>query len=162
MIDWTLSNPGVTGIDPQIVVDMIQKRAWLPIGALSIGLVMRLLKTDIKIFPSIDNPRFRIWACFALGQAAGTLEAIIAGKTYKEAIIWGLTQSVLAIVGHNAVIESLRGGKEFVVPGLTKPGVAPSPGSPPSIPVPAFSDGAEVDIDAKEEVENTDKNTSKE
>lgn len=123
-------------IDPQLVVDMIQKRNWLPLGALAVGLVVRLLKSDIKIFPSIDNPRFRIWACLALGQLAGTIEAVIAGKTYREAILWGAVQSGLAIFGHNLFIESIRGGKEFVIPGLTKIGVAPSPGAPPSIPAP--------------------------
>lgn len=126
-------------VDPQIVVDMFQKRQWLPLGGLGIGFIVRLLKSDIKIFPSIDNPRFRIWACFALGQLAGTIESIIAGKTYKEAIVWGLTQSLMALTGHDLFIESIRGGKEFVIPWLTKPGVSPEPGTPPSIPVPTSS-----------------------
>ena len=119
-------------IDPQLVVDMIQKRAWLPLGALAVGTGVRLLKTDIKFFPDIP-PRWRVWAAFGLGQVAGAIEAVIAGKTYREAILWGLVQSTLAIVGQNAFIDSVRGGKEIPVPGLTKAGVAPSPGKPPSL-----------------------------
>jgi hypothetical protein len=110
-------------IDPQLVVDMVQKRAWLPLGALAVGACVRLLKYDIKFFPSIPS-RYRVWAAFALGQVAGSLEAVIAGKTYKEAILWGLTQSVIAIIGQNTIIDSFRDGKEIPVPGLTIP---PSP-----------------------------------
>lgn len=123
-------------IDPNLVVDMIEKRAWLPLGALAVALMVRLLKTDIRIFPDIP-PRLRIWAAFFFGQVAGALEAVIAGKTYREAVLWGLVQSTIAILGQNALIESLRGGKEISIPGLTKPGVAPSPGKPPSIAPPA-------------------------
>lgn len=106
-------------VDPQLVVDMLQKRAWLPLGALAVGAATRLLKDDIKFFPDIP-PLYRVWACFALGQIAGGLEAVIAGKTYKEAILWGLVQSVIAIIGHNTIISSLRAGKEIPVPGLTQ------------------------------------------
>ena len=120
-------------VDPQIVVDMMQKRAWLPLGALAVAAVVRLLKTDIRFFPDVP-PRARIWVCFVLGQVAGMLESVIAGKTYKEAIVWGLTQSVMAVLGQEMFIASLRGGKEIVVPGLTKTNVAPSPGKPVSIP----------------------------
>ena len=120
-------------VDPQIVVDMMQKRAWLPLGALAVATMVRLLKTDIRFFPDVP-PRARIWVCFVLGQVAGMLESVIAGKTYKEAIVWGLTQSVMAVLGQEIFIASLRGGKEIVVPGLTKTNVAPSPGKPVSIP----------------------------
>lgn len=123
-------------LDPQIVVDMIQKRAWLPLGALAVGTGVRLLKYDIKFLPSIPS-RYRVWAAFGLGQLAGTIEAVIAGKTYKEAIIWGLTQSVIAIIGQNTIIDSLRDGKEIVVPGLTKTNTPPSPGKPPSLAPPS-------------------------
>lgn len=129
MINWTTQDPGVTGIDPQIVVDMVQKRAWLPLGALGVAIVVRLLKTDIRFFPNIP-PRLRVWTALGLGQVAGILEAVIAGKTYKEAIVWGLVQSVIAIIGQNIFIDSLRGGKEIPIPGLTKANVAPSPGKP--------------------------------
>lgn len=127
-------------VDPQLVVDMIQKRAWLPLGALAVGACVRLLKYDVKFFPSIPS-RYRVWAAFALGQVAGTLEAVIAGKTYKEAIVWGLTQSVIAIIGQNTIIDSLRDGKEIPVPGLTTspPSAlppAPVPDLPPETPPP--------------------------
>jgi len=117
-------------IDPNLVVDMIQKRAWLPLGALALGLLIRLFKSDVKIFPTWFGPRTRQWACFGFGQVLGAVEAVIAGKTYKEAILWGLVQSSMAILGHETVIESFRGGKEIPIPGLMKPIVLPSP--PPS------------------------------
>jgi hypothetical protein len=115
------------------IADMISKRAWLPLGALVIGLVVRILKSDTKI-PIDIPPRLRIWAAFGLGQVSGALEAVVTGKTWKEAVLGGLVQSMLAIVGQNVLIGSLRGGKEIPLPGLTVPGAAPSPGKPPSLP----------------------------
>lgn len=138
MIQLIQNTDATNLVNPQLIVDMIQKRAWLPLGALGVGIAVRLLKSDIIIFPDLA-PRYRIWAAFALGQVLGVIETIIAGKTYREAILWGLTQSVIAILGQNIFIESLRGGKEIPIPGLTAPGVAPGPGKPPSIPAPVLS-----------------------
>ena len=132
-------------VDPQIVADMIQKRAWLPLGALAVGLSVRLLKSDVRFFPTLSW-RYRVWACFALGQLAGTIESVIAGKTYKEAIYWGLAQSIMAIVGQNTVIDSLRGGKEIPIPGLTK-------NTPKDLPPPSDLSkvSAEIRLTAEEE-----------
>ena len=145
-------------VDPQIVADMMQKRAWIPLGALAIATVVRLLKTDIRFFPDVP-PRARIWVCFALGQVAGMLESVIAGKTYKEAIVWGLTQSVMAVMGQEMFIASLRGGKEIAVPGLPKTNVAPSPGKPVSISAPAAEIPVIVTEDTSAKAENKSEKT---
>lgn len=134
-------------LNPQIVVDMIQKRAWLPLGALLIGLAVRLLKSDIKYFPTLAS-RYRALAAIGLGQVAGTIESIIAGKTYKEAIVWGLVQSVIAMVAHDVFIGSIRNGKEIPVPGLSK--------SKPQKAETTISISVPIDI-----VEDVTKNTTK-
>ena len=139
---WTIADPGVTGIDPQIVTDMVEKRAWLPLGALAVGLGVRLLKSDIKYFPTLSPNQRRI-ACLVLGQVAGTIEAVVAGKTYKEAIVWGVTQSILALVGHNLFIEGVRNGKEIPIPGLTKSSPLEKPKSTEAISISVPVDIAE-------------------
>lgn len=117
----------------QQVWALIVAHKWVPLAALIIGLVVRLLKSDTKI-PITIPPRARIWTVFVLGVAAGILERITSGTPWKQALLEGVLAAALAIIGHNALIDSLRGGKELVIPGLIVPGAPPSPGKPPSIP----------------------------
>lgn len=102
-------------------------------AALSIGFVVRILKSDTKIPVSIP-PRYRIWLAFGLGAAAGVLEKVSSGTEWKPALFDGALSAVFAILGQNVVIDSFRGGKEISIPGLMVAGERPSPGKPPTIP----------------------------
>lgn len=120
-------------MDPQVISQLIAERKWVLLSALVIGFVVRLLKSDTKI--PIDIPsKYRVWLALALGLVSGVLEKAAVGLSWKDAILNGLAAWVIAVLGHNTVVESLRGGKEINVPGLVKPGVPPSPGKPPSVP----------------------------
>lgn len=119
---------------PDDIALLIEQRKWVPLAAIVIGLVVRLLKSDTKL-PTVP-PRARIWLVFGLGIVSGVLEHVVAGKTWTSAIVGGAVSAVLAIVGHESIIASLRGGKELVIPGLIIPGARPSPNAPPSIPPP--------------------------
>lgn len=107
-------------MDPQQLIDLVTQKKWIAIAALVIGFVVRLLKSDTKI-PVDIPPRYRVWLALALGGAAGALDKLVGqeGVTWTAALVQGLLAAVLAIVGHNVVIDSLRGGKELPVPGLT-------------------------------------------
>lgn len=126
-------------MDP--VLALILAHKWLALAALGIGLVVRLLKSDTKI-PIDIPPRLRVWAALGLGIVAGVIDKVANGGTpWKDALLWGLSAAITAIVAHATVVDSLRGGREFVVPGLIKPGVPPGPGKPPSIRPPPSSNG---------------------
>lgn len=130
-------------MNPDDIALLIEQRKWVPLAAVVIFLVTRLLKSDTKI-PIDIPPRVRIWVVFGLGIASGVLEHVIAGKTWTSALIGGAVSAVLAVVGHESIIASLRGGKELVIPGLIVPGTRPSPGAPVSItpaPLAAPKDG---------------------
>jgi len=122
-------------MDPTDLANLIADRKWVAVAAVVIGLIVRLLKTDSKL-PIDVPPQLRVWLALALGGASGALDKLVeAGNTtWTTALLNGLVAAVLAIVSHNLVIDSMRGGKELPVPGLIKPGVAPSPGNPPTIP----------------------------
>lgn len=143
-------------VDPSLVVDLIQKRSWIVLLSLVLGLAIRLLKDDsyIKNIPA----RARIFTVFGLGQVLGAVEAVIAGKTYKEAILWGVVQTTLAVLGHQVVIEGIRDGNELPVPFLTKPD---QPSTEPRTPtVPPSSSGRPAQVDDKEAEASKDVDTT--
>jgi len=114
---------------------LVVAHKWIPLGALVIGLVVRLLKSDTKI-PIDLPPVWRLRTAIALSIAGAVLQRISTGVTWRQAAIEGLFALALAVLGHNLVIDNLRAGKEFAVPLLTKPGTPPGPGKPPSLPPP--------------------------
>ncbi len=117
------------------ITALIKAHAWLPLAALAIGLGVRLLKSDTKI-PIDIPPQYRVWFAVILGIVAGVLDKAANGTPWKDAIIGGLSATALAVLGHNIVIDSARGGKEFNIPGLIVPDTAPGPGKPTTLPPP--------------------------
>jgi hypothetical protein len=104
--------------DSDQIVALIIGHKWLGLSAIAIALIVRLLKSDTKI-PITVPPRWRLPLAFALGQLGAVLQHIADGTSWKNAIIGGLVSSALAVVGHDAIIMSARGGKEIPIPGLT-------------------------------------------
>jgi hypothetical protein len=122
-------------MQPEDLGNLIAQHKWVAVAAVIISLCVRLLKSDTKI-PIDIPPQYRVWLALGLGGAAGALDKLTAtgdDVTWTSALVQGLIAAAVAIVSHNVVIDSVRGGKEFVVPGLTKTNVPPGPGKPPSI-----------------------------
>lgn len=113
-------------MDPQQLVQFIVEGKWWAVAALVIGLVIRLLKSDVKIPINIPAP-YRVWIALGLGIVAGACNKVASGMTWRAALLWGLGAAIAAIVGHETLVESLRRGKELPVPGLmVKPVDPPS------------------------------------
>lgn len=120
-------------MDSDQIAQLIEQRKWVPVAALVIAFVTRLVKSDTKL--PIDVPaRWRIWLVIGLGVSSGVLEHVIAGKTWTSALIGGAVSAALAVLGHETIIASLRAGKEIPVPGLMVPGTRPSPTAPVTVP----------------------------
>lgn len=109
------------------------------VAAAVIAAIIRVLKSDTKI-PFDIPPRLRVFAALALGFVYAALQKIAAGTPWRSALFDGVAAFATAVVTHNVVIDSLRGGKELVVPGLMIPGAPPSPDHPPTIPPPPIPD----------------------
>lgn len=122
-------------MDPTQLFDLLAQRKWVAATAIVVGLIVRLLKSDTKI-PINIPPRVRAWLALGLGAVAGAIDKLVeAGHTtWTTALLWGVTGSVFAMVMHALIIDSIRGGKELVVPGLTKMNTPPGSGRPPSVP----------------------------
>jgi hypothetical protein len=126
-------------MDPTEIIALVTQHKWVAIAALVVGMILRLVKDDVT-FPVNISPKWRVWLALGLGGASGALNKLVeAGNTtWTTALTQGLLAAGLAIVSHNVFIDSLRGGREIVVPGLTKVNVAPGPGRPVSIKPPAL------------------------
>lgn len=123
--------------DPTSVNDLVAllvSHKWVAASAVAIGLVVRLLKSDTKI-PINIPAAYRTWIALGLGIVSGVLDKIANGTPWKDAIVGGLGAAFTAIVGHEMLIESMRGGREIPVPGLMKP-PSGSDGGPYRTPAP--------------------------
>ncbi|WP_394844032.1 DUF4231 domain-containing protein [Pendulispora brunnea] len=84
---------------------------WIVVGAIVIGAIVRLLKSDTPL-PTVPS-QWRPWLALGLGAVAGILQAVAAGTPWQKALIDGLVSALTAIAGHDLLIESLRGGREI-------------------------------------------------
>jgi hypothetical protein len=122
-------------MNPENLGDFLMNHKWVAVASLIVWAVVRMLKSDTKI-PLDIPPRVRAIAALVLGAVAGALDKLLAnGEPRWQDALWnGLAAGAGAIVFHCLFVDTLLGGKELPVPGLTKPGVPPAPGKPPSIP----------------------------
>lgn len=127
--------PPITPTDGLALFELAKAHAWIPLAALAIGLIVRLLKSDTKI-PFTIPSEYRRFAVVVLGVASAALERIIAGTPWKDAALGGTAAVLAAFFGHYFVVDKLRDGKEIAIPGLIIPGAVPSPGAPVTIPPP--------------------------
>ncbi len=95
-------------------LDLASREAWVPLTALLIGLVVRLLKLPLVPYP-FDQipPKYRSVVAVALGVLSSALDRIANGTPWRAALVSGLVAAALAVLTHDVVIEGLRGGREI-------------------------------------------------
>lgn len=92
---------------------------WLPLAALVVGFLVRLLKSDTAL-PITVPSQWRATAALVLGSVGGVLDSLIEGVDMKTAITTGISAALVAIAGHLVVIEGLFKGKEIGLGPLMK------------------------------------------
>lgn len=115
---------------------------WIPLGALGTGILIRLLRSDTK-FPLTIAGRWLPLVNLVLSVVYSVLHAVAIGGTWPVALLGGYAVASTSGFSYDIFVKALRGGKEFILPGLILPGVPPAPGKPVSIAPPAM--GAEPD-----------------
>ena len=103
---------------------------YLLLAGAAIGALMRLLKSkalDVKLasvgLPPIPKNRIP-WIAAALGVATGTIDGMLRGASWGVALrmaVFGLLAGAFATWGHEAGIESGRGGRELGGPPKSPP-----------------------------------------
>jgi len=123
----------VDSITPDDLLAIVEQRRWLLFAAVVIGLVVRLLKSDTK-FPITVPPYARSFLALFLGVVSGVLEKVATQHvSWTSAIVGGLLSAAFAMIGHATVIEGVRKGREFSIPGMM---VVPEPEPIPPPPLP--------------------------
>src|SRR5574338_298624 len=102
-------------MQPDQLIALVIAHKWIAVAAVLIGAIVRALKQDTPI-PITIVAKYRPWLALGLGQVSGVLQALSTGTPWKEALVGGLVSSVVAILGHDLVIESMRNGKELGAP----------------------------------------------
>lgn len=123
-------------MDPKPFVDLIAKHEWVGLAALIIGLIVRLLKEDTRFPPFAMPARWRPLLAVGLGIGSGILQAASTGTPWRDAILGGVVSGLVAIAGHEAIVESIRDGKDVPLPGLTKVPLPSDRGPKPEPPTP--------------------------
>lgn len=80
--------------------------AEIGVVALLVGAIVRWLKPTVA-------PRWRPFLALGLGAAAGVVDYVLTGRAWREALLAGLASAIVAMTGHEAVIEGARGGREI-------------------------------------------------
>lgn len=142
-------------VDPATVLQWVTAHKWAPLIALIVGLLVRLVKADTKLpseLPAVFRPYFALFLSFAAADAL----AVMGGTPWVTVTETALAGFVLAVLGHQTIVEGMRGGVEIPVPGLTRPNMLPSIPSPPLVgviptsPPPAFAlDAPPTPVDAR-------------
>lgn len=85
--------------------------AWAGVTLVVVHALMAYLKSNH--FP-IDIPkRWRAPLALVLAQASGGLQMIVMGAPWQTALLDALVAGLGAVGGHEAVVEGLRGGKDW-------------------------------------------------
>ena len=100
-------------LELQALLDLAMQHKWVALAALAIGTLVRSMKEDSPVLPINVPARWRPLLAILLGVASGVLQKAAAGTAWRVALAGGVVSGVAAIVGHDILIESLRGGKEM-------------------------------------------------
>ena len=114
--------------------DQVRACIWVPLLALLIGALVRLVKWRAAPWwlPISVPPAGRVWFAFGLAVFWG-LFVHMGGVFWSAAIFGSFAAALLAIVGHDLFIESLRSGRELgeAPMHLTRRSSRPAPMFPP-------------------------------
>lgn len=97
-------------------VAALRSHAYALAAAIGIGFVVSLTKTGwlstwlAERIPATARP----WVAVVLGAVSFTCGAIIAGTDWRTAVMQGIEAGVLAVFGHQVVVQGLRKGAELL------------------------------------------------
>lgn len=103
-------------IDFQPFLDALTAHNYVLFGALFVGFLVALMKQGwasrwlATKLPAAGLPYLSV----VLGSLLVSSAEVVAGKPVKMALVHGFLAGIMAIFGHEVVIEGARGGKEIV------------------------------------------------
>jgi hypothetical protein len=102
-------------MDIELLMQLAAEHKWFALAAIVVGAIIRALKTEAAGYIFSQVPAF--WkrvVPLALGCALGALESLASGRPLTEALLKGaLLAGGGSMVGHDWLIEGVRGGREL-------------------------------------------------
>lgn len=92
----------------------MKPEVWIIVCAIIVGLLVRFTKDDATSIPA----RLRPSVALLLGVATSALGRAQLGMDWRSALFYGAMGSFTSIAGHEIIIEGIRKGDEFKLPGL--------------------------------------------
>lgn len=105
------------------IVNALTSHSWVLLGALLIGLFVALAKQSqlgAWIASKLPKTAIPLYAPL-LGVLGMSAAEVIAGGSWQKAVIDGFNAGILAVFGHELLIEGLRKGVEIVPAAKTPP-----------------------------------------
>ena len=99
----------------QLIAD-IAARKWILVAAILVGAVVALMRQGYasawiaKKLPPAALPYLAV----GLGMIGMSAAEVAAGKPLGQAVIDGVQSGILAVFGHETLVEGMRGGKEII------------------------------------------------
>ena len=126
-----------SSLDTQAFVSALAQHKWMLAGATGIYLLVAFLKQGWAgaWLQSLLPPRAIPFVAPGLGVLAVASAEMVGGTTWPTALLDGVGAGVLAVFGHQAIVEGARNGKEIVPEKLPVP-PPPPPVEPPTLPPP--------------------------
>lgn len=121
-------------MDLQPIFDAISAHRWALVFALVVGALVALMKQG-WLGTYVANklpPAARPWLAVGLGVASLMVADLQAGKSWQQAVFDGISAAMVAIFGHDFIVEGLRKGKEIIPTApYAKPPSGDAPGNGP-------------------------------
>lgn len=113
-----------------------QAHAYVMLGALAIGALVAFAKQGwLSVWLATRIPaRYLPVLAVALGVLGTASTSLISGRPLLQAVLDGLASAMVAVFGHQVVVEGFRRGKEIVPmhPALRRLDTT-DPGTPPQV-----------------------------
>lgn len=105
-------------LDLQQFSDLAAAGKWLPLSALLVFSIVRLLKSDVALpswLPPVP-PRYRLLLAILLSSLAAFLAKLGAGLGWRAALGLAAATFLTSLVAHHGIVENIRGGEDVPIP----------------------------------------------
>lgn len=112
------------------IVALIAARKWLPLAALALFLLVRILKDDTAIPLTVRNKRWYPWIPVIVAAAASALDKVVSGLSWSSAVTQAVFLGVVPVALQELGIKGVLGLQDLPLPTALQKNDPPPPPPP--------------------------------